>query len=151
MRRDCCQKLYLMYTGKQKGGKGGGLLNPIPKEDMPLSTYHIDFLGPLPTTNKKYNHIFSVIDAFSKFVWLYPVKSTTTQDVLQKFQKQQTIFGNPRRVISDKDPEFTSKEFNEYCEAEEIGHVSITTGVPRGNGCGIFWFKGSVRNDVPPC
>ena len=118
----------------KKRGKGEGLLNPIPKEDMPLSTYHIDFLGPLPTTNKKYNHIFSVIDAFSKFVWLYPVKSTTTQDALQKLQQQQAIFGNPRRVISDKGPAFTSKEFKEYCEAEGIEHVSITTGMPRGNG-----------------
>ncbi|GFX70452.1 transposon Tf2-11 polyprotein [Trichonephila clavipes] len=51
----------------KKRGKGEGFLNPIPKEDLPLSTYHVDFIGPLPTTNKNYNHIFSVIDAFTKF------------------------------------------------------------------------------------
>ncbi|GFX57093.1 transposon Tf2-11 polyprotein [Trichonephila clavipes] len=55
----------------KKRGKGEGLLNPIPKENIPLSTYHIDFLGPLPSTNKNYNHILSIIDAFTKFVWLY--------------------------------------------------------------------------------
>ena len=86
------------------------------------------------TTKNTHTHIFSVIDAFSKFVWLYPVKSTTTQDALQKLQQQQAIFGNPRRVISDKGPAFTSKEFKEYCEAGGIEHVSITTRVPRGNG-----------------
>ena len=36
----------------KKRGKAEGYLNPIPKEDTPLSTYHIDFLGSLPTTNK---------------------------------------------------------------------------------------------------
>ena len=42
----------------KKRGKAEGFLNPIPKEDTPLLTYLIDFLGPLPITNKNYNHIF---------------------------------------------------------------------------------------------
>ena len=46
MRRDNCQKLHRMHTVNKKMEKGEGLLNPISKEDMPLSTYHIDFLGP---------------------------------------------------------------------------------------------------------
>ena len=71
--------------------KGEGFLNPIPKENTSLSTYHIDFLGPLPTTSKGYNYTFSVIDSFNKFVWLYPVKSTTAHDALQKLKQQQTI------------------------------------------------------------
>ncbi|GFW16524.1 hypothetical protein TNCV_2351481 [Trichonephila clavipes] len=41
----------------KKRGKGEGFLNPIPKEDLPLSTYHVDFIRPIPTTNKNYNHI----------------------------------------------------------------------------------------------
>ena len=51
----------------KKRGKGGGFLNPITKKDTPLSIY-VDFLGSLPTTNKNYSYIFSVIDAYSKFV-----------------------------------------------------------------------------------
>ncbi|GBN43865.1 Transposon Tf2-9 polyprotein [Araneus ventricosus] len=52
----------------RKRGKGEGLLNPIPKDNIPLSTYHVDFIGPLPSTNKRYQHIFTVVDAFTKFV-----------------------------------------------------------------------------------
>ncbi|GFT24237.1 hypothetical protein TNCV_2064651 [Trichonephila clavipes] len=118
----------------KKRGKGEGLLNPIPKENIPLSTYHIDFLGPLPSTNKNYNHILSIIDAFTKFVWLYPVKSTSSRDALDKLKQQEITFGNPRRIITDKGTAFTSKEFREYCENENIQHLSITTGIPRGNG-----------------
>ncbi|GFW97600.1 transposon Tf2-11 polyprotein [Trichonephila clavipes] len=110
------------------------LLNPIPKEDLPLSTYHVDFIGPLPTTNKNYNHIFTVIDAFTKFTWLYPTKSTTAQEAIERLKLQQKTFGNPSRVISDKGGAFRSKEFEDYCADEQIRNVQITTGVPRGNG-----------------
>ncbi|GFY13655.1 transposon Tf2-11 polyprotein [Trichonephila clavipes] len=119
----------------KKRGKGEGLLNPIPKENIPLSTYHIDFLGPLPSTNKNYNHILSIIDAFTKFVWLYfSVKSTSSRDALDKLRQQEITFGNPHRIITDKGTAFTSKEFREYCENENIQHLSTTTGIPRGNG-----------------
>ncbi|GBM60122.1 Transposon Ty3-I Gag-Pol polyprotein [Araneus ventricosus] len=57
-----------------KSGKKEGFLNPIKKEETPLSTYHIDFIGPLPSTNKNYQHIFTVVDTFTKFTLLYPVK-----------------------------------------------------------------------------
>ncbi|GFW77668.1 hypothetical protein TNCV_133591 [Trichonephila clavipes] len=57
----------------KKCGKKEGFLNPIPKEDVPLSTYHVDFIGPLPSTNKRYQHILTIIDAFTKFTWLYPI------------------------------------------------------------------------------
>ncbi|GFS98268.1 retrovirus-related Pol polyprotein from transposon 17.6 [Trichonephila clavipes] len=113
-------------------GKGEGFLNPIPKEDLPLSTYHVDFIGPLPTTNKNYNHIFTVIDAFTKFTWLYPTKSTTAQEVIERLKLQQKTFGNPSRVISDKGGAFRSKEFEDYCADEQINNVQITTGVPEG-------------------
>ncbi|GFT25650.1 hypothetical protein TNCV_1965601 [Trichonephila clavipes] len=118
----------------KKRGKGEGFLNPIPKENLPLSTYHVDFIGPLPTTNKNYNHIFTVIDAFTKFTWLYPTKSTTAQEAIERLKLQQKTFGNPSRVISDKGGAFRSKEFEDYCADEQISNVQITTEVPRGNG-----------------
>ncbi|GFW68078.1 transposon Tf2-9 polyprotein [Trichonephila clavipes] len=92
-------------------GKGEGFLNLIPKEDLPLSTYHVDFIGPLPTTIKNYNHIFTVIDAFTKFTWLYPTKSPTAQEAIERLKLQQKTFGNPSRVINDKGGALRSKDF----------------------------------------
>lgn len=110
------------------------MLQPIHKLEGPLYTYHIDHLGPLPSTNKNYKHIFVVIDDFSKFVWLYSTKSTTSREVIACLTKQQTVFGNPYRIISDRGTAFTSEEFNKYCTDEQIKHVLITTGMPRCNG-----------------
>ncbi len=117
----------------KKSGKKEGFLNPIPKEDVPLSTYHVDFIGPMPSTNKRYQHILTVVDAFTKFTWLYPVRSITTEDALDKLKLQQKTFGNPQRIITDRGSAFTAKVFNDYCTEEHIQHLQITTGVPRGN------------------
>ncbi|GFW32013.1 hypothetical protein TNCV_2600401 [Trichonephila clavipes] len=113
----------------KKTGKKEGFLNPISKESIPLSTYHVDFIGPLPSTNKSYQHIFTVVDAFTKFTWLYPVKTVSAESALEKL-KQQKTFGNPIRIISDRGSAFTSKLFNDYCDEENIQHLQIATGAP---------------------
>ncbi|GFY40804.1 hypothetical protein TNIN_218901 [Trichonephila inaurata madagascariensis] len=117
-----------------KSGKREGFLNPIPKDETPLHTYHVHFIGPLESTNKNYQHILTVIDAFPKFSWLYPVKTVSADSVLDKLRLQQKIFGNPKRIVTDRGSAFTSKAFNDYCAEEEIQHLQIATGVPRGNG-----------------
>lgn len=75
-----------------------------------------------------------VIDAFTKFLWTYATKTTNATEVIVKLKKQSMIFGNPRRIISDRDTAFTSKEFEDYCAAEKIKHVLTTIGIPRANG-----------------
>ncbi|GFX34693.1 retrovirus-related Pol polyprotein from transposon 17.6 [Trichonephila clavipes] len=118
----------------KKTVKKEGFLNPISKESIPLSTYHVDFIGLIPSINKSYQHIFTVVDAFTKFTWLYPVKIVSAESALEKLKQQQKTFGNPIRIISDRGSAFTSKLFNDYCDEENIQHLQIATGVSRGNG-----------------
>ncbi|GFS87178.1 hypothetical protein TNCV_1130631 [Trichonephila clavipes] len=100
---------FFERNANKKTDKKEGFLNPISKESIPLSTYHVDFIGPLPSTNKSYQHIFTVVDAFTKFTWLYPVKTVSAESALEKLKQQQKPF-------------------------ENIQHLQIATGVPRGNG-----------------
>lgn len=109
-------------------------MHPIEKGHVPLDTLHMDHLGPLPSTKKTYHHILVVVDAFSKFVWLYATKSTGTQEVLTRLRKQATVFCNPRRIVTDRGTAFTSSEFEGYCKEQNIEHILTTTGVPRANG-----------------
>lgn len=118
----------------KREGKKQGLLNPIHKEPVPLDTFHIDHLGPLASTNKNYVHIFAIIDSFTKFVWLYPVKSTKSAETIENLQQLSSIFGNTNRIICDRGSAFTANIFKEYCSNESIELVLCTTGVPRGNG-----------------
>ena len=116
----------------RKRGKQEGQLHSVPKEDVPLHTYHVDYLGPLESTSKVYKHIFAVIDSFTKFCWLYPTKTTSAKDAVTRLQMQIAIFENPFQV-SDLGSTFISDDFRTYCEDENIKHILITTGLPRAN------------------
>jgi len=119
---------------ERRHGKQECFLNPIEKGSVPLDTFHVDHLGPLASTKKRYVHVLVVVDAFSKFTWLYAVRSTSAAEIINRLRKQSFVFGNPKRIISDRGSGFTSREFEEYCRSEAIDHVLTTTGVPRSNG-----------------
>ncbi|GFT54243.1 transposon Tf2-6 polyprotein [Trichonephila clavipes] len=73
-------------------------------------------------------------DSFTKFVWLYPTKTTSTSEVIKNLDIQKTTFGNPRFLITDRGTTFTSDEFHTYCSEQKITLHHITTGLPRANG-----------------
>ncbi|KXJ78025.1 hypothetical protein RP20_CCG005792 [Aedes albopictus] len=128
---ECCVKCIL---AERKRGKTEGLLSPIPKGDVPFDTYHVDHVGPMDATEKLYKYLFVVVDAFTKYVWIYPTKTTNAAEVIQRLRHQSELFGNPRRIVSDKGAAFTSHDFKDYCAEQNVEHIEITTGVPRGNG-----------------
>ncbi|GFV81047.1 hypothetical protein TNCV_2270311 [Trichonephila clavipes] len=125
----CIQNCVTCILTNRKRGKQDGTLNPIEKNDLLLHTFHLEHLGPLATTSKKYKHVFAVIDAFSKFTWLYPTRSTDAAEVINRLENQRHVFGNPARIITDK-----GSAFEDYCKKQNILHISITTGLPRSNG-----------------
>ncbi|GJQ68563.1 hypothetical protein Trydic_g17123 [Trypoxylus dichotomus] len=50
------------YMSNRKRRKQEGFLNPLPKDVV--HAYHVDHLGPLETTNKRYKYILTVLDSF---------------------------------------------------------------------------------------
>ncbi|KOX76548.1 Pro-Pol polyprotein [Melipona quadrifasciata] len=128
------QNCISCILAERKRGRQERYLHPLEKGEVPLETFHIDHLGLLFGTKKNYKHIFVVVDAFTKFVWLYATKTTNSAEVIERLWKQSVTFGNARRIISDRGTAFTSREFAQYCQQENIHHSLITTGVPRANG-----------------
>ncbi|GFX35932.1 retrovirus-related Pol polyprotein from transposon 297 [Trichonephila clavipes] len=86
------------------------------------------------TCQKRHQTMNEMIDAFSKFTWLYPTRSTDAAEVINRLENQRHVFGNPARIITDKGSAFTSSAFEYYCKKQNILHISITTGLPRSNG-----------------
>lgn len=130
----CVRNCVQCILANRKEGKAEGYLHPISKIEGPLDTFHLDHLGPLSTTSKNYKYILSIIDAFTKFVWIFPVKTLATDEVIKKLEIVATTFGNPGRIIADRGGAFIAKMFKEYCERQKIELIHITSGVPRGNG-----------------
>lgn len=115
-------------------GKPEGFLHNIDKEKLPFQTLHIDHLGPLEKTKKGYKHLFVIVDAFTKFIKLYPCKSTKSEECVNYLTEYFRAYSKPRRVISDRGTAFTSALFTEFLKSEEIDHVLIAVGTPRANG-----------------
>lgn len=94
----------------------------------------MDHFGPLPAIKSKRKHILVVIDAFTKFVRLYPVNSTSTKEVCCSLDKYFSYYSRPRRLITDRGTCFTSVEFSDYLSKRNIGHVKVAVASPQANG-----------------
>lgn len=71
---------------------------------------------------------------FTKFISLYPCKSTTTEEAIKHLSDYFRVYSRPKRLISDRETCFTSDAFKEYLKSEKIEHVLVATGTPRANG-----------------
>lgn len=97
---------YSVPSGKKEGELY------IYDKGKPFNTLHIDHYGPLKKEKDGYTHIFIVIDAFTKFVVLYPVKSTTTKETITALKQYFRHFGICKRIVSDRGTSFTSEAFS---------------------------------------
>jgi len=115
-------------------GRKEGFLFSIPKGDKPFVTLHIDHLGPLEKTSYKNKFIFVVIDAFSKFVRLYPCRTTKSDEVIKHLHNYFQTYSKPCQIISDRGTSFTATNFKEFLKNESVKLTLVASGTPRANG-----------------
>lgn len=93
--------------------------------EEPLGKICVDIYGPLPPSWNGLRYIFVVLDCFSRFVRLYPIKRATavivTNRMVDDFMKK---YGNPKTVVSDHGVQFKSRVWQS--RISELG-VQITT------------------------
>lgn len=128
--RSCLQCLYY----KHSSGKKQGMLHPIEKTPIPFHTLHMDHLGPFVTSKKKNKYLLVVVDGFTKFVVVEPVKDTKTKHVIKVMYDMMYLFGAPTRIITDRGTAFTAKDFQLFCENYGIKHILNAVASPRANG-----------------
>lgn len=121
-------------TFSMPADKAEGEMQLIVREPLPFSTLHLDHYGPLEATNDDYKHVLIIIDAYTKFVWLFPTKSTGTAEVIDALNILFDLFGLPRQITSDRGTAFSSLIFLQYLRDEEIKHVMVAVASPWANG-----------------
>ena len=101
----------------------------------PLERVHLDFLGPLPKTERGNEHVLMIVDQFTKWVECIPLPSQTAemtaQAVVNEFFSR---FGFAFQVMSDQGRNFESKLFSALCEAMQIHKTRTTPYRPSSNG-----------------
>lgn len=119
---------------KVPAGKRAGELHPIPKINRPFHTVHIDHLGPFVRSRRRNVYMLLVIDAFTKFIMIYPVKSTKSIHSIKVIKDYFHTFGVPQRLISDRGTSFTAKRFQDFLKSLGVKHVINAVATPRANG-----------------
>lgn len=80
---------------------------------------------PYARVNRGHRYILVVINAFSKFLWAYPVKRKTGRDVTEAMKKVLTSLPTlPKNLQTDMGKEFYNKEFQSLIKKFSINHYS---------------------------
>jgi len=91
----------------------------------------IGYVGKLLRSKAGNTVILVCVYAFSKFVWLVPVREAMTRMTIKALNK--SIFGSfsvPEVLVSDNAPCFTSGEFRQFCIWLGIKHVTTSPYYP---------------------
>lgn len=116
-----------------KSGPVEGFLHNIPKPKNPFEMIHVDHYGPVDKNSAK-KYLFVVVDSCSKFVKLYPTKTTSTKEVIKALNEYFRYYSKPKYIVSDRGSSFTSDDFRKFVEDNEIQQVKIATFSPQANG-----------------
>jgi len=62
--------------------------------NVPFQVVHMDHYGPLIESSDGRKHILILVDAYSRYTWLFAVKSAGTKEVIENFKYVFNTFGN---------------------------------------------------------
>lgn len=104
------------------------------KTERPWQILQIDFIGPLPRSKRGFSYLLVVVDTFSKFVRLCPLRNATSKSTI-KFLEEEVflLFGVPEIIISDNGSQFTSTEFAKFIKSYGVKHWFTAAYHPQAN------------------
>lgn len=86
----------------------------------PMAELSVDLIGPLPRTPRQHRHLLVVVDKFTKFVELFPLRTPTSKVVVERMMEVFCRHGFPRSISSDNGSVFVSNLWKSV-----MGHLGI--------------------------
>ena len=83
------------------------------------STADLVDMSSFSRSNKGYTNLMTVIDVFSKYGWIVPLKTKTGKEVAQAFRKL-FLNGHPSRLWTDKGTEFYNQQLKAVLTANNV-------------------------------
>ena len=108
--KDYVQTCDFCQRNKTQRQKPYGLLHPIEPPKEKFMTYSMDFIGPLPVTKEGYDGVVVIVEMLTKMVVIEKIKMTyRAPKIAEIFFKEIVMkFGIPKKIVSDRDAQFTS-------------------------------------------
>ncbi len=123
---DSCQR--------RERSKNNNLLHPIPVHS-PFYQIGIDFVGPLPRTQREKKYIIVAMDYLTKWLEARAV-SEATAEAASQFVYEQIICQHscPQIILSDRGTHFNNNMMKKLMEKFKINHLLFTPYHPQTNG-----------------
>jgi hypothetical protein len=87
---------------------------------------------PYAKQNKNYKYMLSVVDVYTKFGWLVPVKTKSGVHVAQAMASILKSTTAPRNIQTDHGREFYNQHFAKLMQQYHINHYSTFSSVKAG-------------------
>ena len=129
---DTCDACQRVSKGRNNAKRSGSIKTS--SRTRPFELVSIDICGPLPETQSGNRYILSMIDKFSRFCMLVPIKDQRTITVVKAYQKWLNLFGPPKNLLSDNGTQFTSQIFNTFTSQTSTTQHFSTPYFPECNG-----------------
>ena len=98
-----------------------GLMVTPKSVSTPMHTLSLDLIGPLPRSLGGFTYILSVIDIFTKFCWLFPLRQATSANITKHLENSIfLLYGTPAVIILDNASYFRSNTFKTLIEKYKI-------------------------------
>ena len=131
--REYVSKCFSCAQRKVSGKKGG--------PDIPITAFKpfervmIDISGPLVASKNGYRYILGIVDVFSRFVMLIPVRSVTSKAIIDILTSRWIpLFGVPEILVSDGAYNLNSAMINDLFDEFGIHKVTSSPYHPQSNG-----------------
>lgn len=95
----------------------------------PMERVHVDYAGPFLG-----KYFFILVDAYTKWPEIHIVSSITAEVTIDVCRKIFSCFGIPSKLVSDRGPQFTSAEFQQFLKSNGIEHAVGAPYHPATNG-----------------
>jgi len=103
-------------------------LHPWVWPDSPWKRVHVDFAGPFQ------GHTFFIaVDAYSKWPKVVVMLSTTSEKTIDVLRTMFTQHELLEHLVSDNGLQFTSAEFSQFLQGNQIKHILSTPYHPASN------------------
>lgn len=100
----------------------------------PWQRLYIDLLGPYPRSKSGNVSLLIVLDQFSKFVLLKPLRKADASSIVRFIESEVFhMFGVAESVLTDNGVQFVSKEFGSFLEKNGVNHIKTATHSPQVN------------------
>lgn len=87
---------------------------------FPNQYWSVDLVDMSNKSDKGYKYIFNFVDVFSRKLFSYPIKSKSTDDMLETLKKAISEHGKPGKIWTDKEGALLSGKVQQYLKSQGI-------------------------------